>query len=118
MLSDQKSHVPPLSTTRESTSMKVEDVNEDSTGNTPSNGPPQCRICFDGPDQDLGRLIRPCLCKGSISVGLRPNYDQLQAICHLPLACPYQVLAEVEGNLRLDERVLALPPMSLPLSFR
>jgi hypothetical protein len=27
-----------------------------------------CRICLDGPDDDLGRLIRPCLCKGSISV--------------------------------------------------
>jgi len=30
----------------------------------------QCRICLDGPEseQELGRLIRPCLCKGSISV--------------------------------------------------
>ncbi|OSX67486.1 hypothetical protein POSPLADRAFT_1164863 [Postia placenta MAD-698-R-SB12] len=27
----------------------------------------QCRICFDGEDPELGRLIRPCLCKGSIS---------------------------------------------------
>ncbi|KAF9568470.1 hypothetical protein CPC08DRAFT_654729 [Agrocybe pediades] len=29
----------------------------------------QCRICFDGVDAEaeLGRLIRPCLCKGSIS---------------------------------------------------
>ncbi|KAG1899305.1 uncharacterized protein F5891DRAFT_1160341 [Suillus fuscotomentosus] len=27
----------------------------------------QCRICFDGEDDSLGRLIRPCLCKGSIS---------------------------------------------------
>ncbi|KAF8898826.1 hypothetical protein BD779DRAFT_1464905 [Infundibulicybe gibba] len=27
----------------------------------------QCRICFDGFDPELGRLIRPCLCKGSIS---------------------------------------------------
>ncbi|KAH9898290.1 zf-C3HC4-domain-containing protein [Cubamyces lactineus] len=27
----------------------------------------QCRICLDGEDPDLGRLIRPCLCKGSIS---------------------------------------------------
>ncbi|KAF9650072.1 hypothetical protein BDM02DRAFT_3112670 [Thelephora ganbajun] len=45
---------------------RVDDANED-TGNVPSNGSPQCRICFDGPDQELGRLIRPCLCKGSIS---------------------------------------------------
>ena len=28
----------------------------------------QCRICLDGPDPDMGRLIRPCLCRGSISV--------------------------------------------------
>ncbi|KAF8905502.1 hypothetical protein CPB84DRAFT_1676517 [Gymnopilus junonius] len=29
----------------------------------------QCRICFDGveAEKELGRLIRPCLCKGSIS---------------------------------------------------
>ncbi|ETW87406.1 hypothetical protein HETIRDRAFT_469399 [Heterobasidion irregulare TC 32-1] len=27
----------------------------------------QCRICLDGTDDTLGRLIRPCLCKGSIS---------------------------------------------------
>ncbi|KAI0651962.1 zf-C3HC4-domain-containing protein [Trametes meyenii] len=27
----------------------------------------QCRICLDGEDLTLGRLIRPCLCKGSIS---------------------------------------------------
>ncbi|KIP11404.1 hypothetical protein PHLGIDRAFT_21615 [Phlebiopsis gigantea 11061_1 CR5-6] len=28
---------------------------------------PQCRICLDGEDPELGRLIRPCLCKGSVS---------------------------------------------------
>ena len=32
----------------------------------------QCRICLDGTEseRELGRLIRPCLCKGSISVSL------------------------------------------------
>lgn len=30
----------------------------------------QCRICLDGEDLDLGRLIRPCLCKGSMSVSI------------------------------------------------
>jgi len=29
---------------------------------------PQCRICLDGPDPELGRLIRPCLCSGTVSV--------------------------------------------------
>jgi E3 ubiquitin-protein ligase DOA10 len=30
----------------------------------------QCRICLDGTnaESELGRLIRPCLCKGSIRV--------------------------------------------------
>ncbi|KAI0695139.1 zf-C3HC4-domain-containing protein [Cytidiella melzeri] len=27
----------------------------------------QCRICLDGEDPELGRLIRPCQCKGSVS---------------------------------------------------
>ncbi|KII93894.1 hypothetical protein PLICRDRAFT_36113 [Plicaturopsis crispa FD-325 SS-3] len=27
----------------------------------------QCRICLDGPDPDSGRLIRPCLCRGSMT---------------------------------------------------
>lgn len=30
----------------------------------------QCRICLDGEDPELGRLIRPCLCKGSVSVSI------------------------------------------------
>jgi hypothetical protein len=47
--------------------------------------PPQCRICFDGPDQELGRLIRPCLCKGSISVGLRTDCHQSHAVYPHPL---------------------------------
>ncbi|KAI0313507.1 hypothetical protein OF83DRAFT_1165569 [Amylostereum chailletii] len=27
----------------------------------------QCKICLDGEDPELGRLIHPCLCKGTIS---------------------------------------------------
>lgn len=26
-----------------------------------------CRICFDGEDEELGRLFSPCLCKGTVS---------------------------------------------------
>jgi hypothetical protein len=33
---------------------------------------PQCRICLDGPDPALGRLIRPCLCSGTVSVRHTP----------------------------------------------
>ena len=36
----------------------------------PSPQEKQCRICLDGEDPELGRLIRPCLCKGSISVSI------------------------------------------------
>ena len=36
------------------------------------NGRPQCRICLDGPDPALGRLIRPCLCSGTVSVRHAP----------------------------------------------
>jgi E3 ubiquitin-protein ligase DOA10 len=39
-----------------------------SDANTRPDDPPQCRICLDGEDPELGRLIRPCLCKGSVSV--------------------------------------------------
>lgn len=36
----------------------------------------QCRICLDGEDPDLGRLIRPCLCKGSISVSRNNTWNE------------------------------------------
>ena len=87
-------------------SMKRENnTNEESTGNDPSRGPAQCRICFDGPDQELGRLIRPCLCKGSISVCLHADYHQPHPAYPMSLlspllARPCQVLAEMENNLR------------------
>ena len=99
----------------------VNGTNENISGNSPLDGPPQCRICFDGPDQELGRLIRPCLCKGSISVSLPQDCHHSQAVHHLSpvsLARSRQMLAEVENRLRLDERILGLPSMSLPLPFR
>lgn len=38
--------------------------------NTPANDEKQCRICLDGvtAEPELGRLISPCYCKGSIRV--------------------------------------------------
>lgn len=44
---------------------------------------PQCRICLDGPDPDLGRLIRPCLCSGTVSVsaGNAPFFPPLLTQC-------------------------------------
>ena len=34
----------------------------------------QCRICLGGSDEELGRLIKPCLCKGSIKVRSDPTW--------------------------------------------
>lgn len=48
--------------------------NDDTSANIQPSSPAaeekQCRICLDGADAEpqLGKLIRPCLCKGSISV--------------------------------------------------
>jgi len=39
----------------------------DQPDTTPPAEEKQCRICLDGPDIALGRLIRPCLCKGSMT---------------------------------------------------
>ncbi|KAF9044634.1 hypothetical protein BDZ89DRAFT_1059106 [Hymenopellis radicata] len=41
----------------------------EATNDGPSVEEKQCRICLDGLDavQELGRLIKPCLCRGSIS---------------------------------------------------
>ncbi|EED83964.1 predicted protein [Postia placenta Mad-698-R] len=40
----------------------------------------QCRICFDGEDPELGRLIRPCLCKGSISCGYKYHFARTRVV--------------------------------------
>jgi len=50
----------------------------------------QCRICLDGPDETLGRLIRPCLCKGSMTyvhVGCLKRWRESSASRHF-FACP------------------------------
>ncbi|GJE87665.1 E3 ubiquitin-protein ligase MARCH [Phanerochaete sordida] len=41
--------------------------NDTGGGDNQADDAPQCRICLDGEDPELGRLIRPCLCKGSVS---------------------------------------------------
>lgn len=53
----------------------------------------QCRICLDGveAERELGRLIRPCLCKGSISVRLEARPSEIVAPnLHLAV-CSYPV---------------------------
>lgn len=48
----------------------MSEANATGTEPPPSQQEKQCRICLDGEDSELGRLIRPCLCKGSISVSM------------------------------------------------
>jgi hypothetical protein len=43
---------------------------------------PQCRICLDGQDPDLGRLIRPCLCRGTVSVSIQQPLQFLHHFIH------------------------------------
>lgn len=67
------SHLHLLSRSRISKPSTMADIPEPDTRHdeTPlpqDNDEPQCRICLDGEDPELGRLIRPCLCKGSVSV--------------------------------------------------
>lgn len=59
----------------------------DSAGGNSHQEEKQCRICLDGSEaeHEMGRLIRPCLCKGSISVrshaltmSLSPKSDFLE----------------------------------------
>jgi len=85
---------------------RVDDANEN-TGNVPPNGPPQCRICFDGPDRELGRLIRPCLCKGSIRVGIR-TLAAINHKLHIPsLLSPLSPSTSTSNVCRSGE----LPPL-------
>ena len=56
----------------------------------------QCRICFEGSnaEPELGRLIRPCLCKGSISVSDGLVYSRRELSPWV--GCAYQVSPTVE----------------------
>ncbi|KAI0274724.1 hypothetical protein BC834DRAFT_7661 [Gloeopeniophorella convolvens] len=52
---------------------------------------PQCRICLDGPDPSLGRLIRPCLCSGTVShvhVGCLKRWRNTSANSSAFFVCP------------------------------
>jgi hypothetical protein len=37
-----------------------------------------CRICFDSEEQELGKLFRPCKCKGSVSFSSLPRLSRYQ----------------------------------------
>ena len=65
----------PLFAQKEAESQSSDDESETSATKK-DDDEKQCRICLqvDGEDPDLGRLIRPCLCKGSMSVSM-PSTD-------------------------------------------
>ena len=71
----------------------------------------QCRICLDGPDPELGRLIKPCLCKGSMSVRA-VIYSCSEAFLTIypigPIVCTCEVLTDVAKHIKVPERLLRL----------
>lgn len=78
----------------------------------------QCRICFDGEDESLGKLIRPCLCRGSISVShfLEFTFGTLTSSDEYSVR-PCSLLEEVEEHFFRQQLFLSLSAMSLPLPF-
>jgi hypothetical protein len=79
----------------------------------------QCRICLDSEVEELGRLIRPCLCKGSISVSHTSN-QAITAVTHKHFTSQVrarEVPTAMEKFIPVFERLLFVPTMSLPLPF-
>jgi len=66
----------------------------------------QCRICLDGAnaEPELGRLIRPCLCKGSISVS--DGFVRSRRGLSHSVGCAYQVSSQVEKHVAVKKRFL------------
>ena len=79
----------------------------------------QCRICLDGEDPELGRLIRPCLCRGSITVCfLDLHAEHVLTWSCWPVVRSCEVLAAVAEHLEFPERILRLSAMRIPLPLR
>ena len=86
---------------------------------------PQCRICLDGPDPDLGRLIRPCLCSGTVSVrGGGPALSSPPTRARANSTCSFgrtartpRLSSAMEEHLGKRLGFLRLSAMSLPLSL-
>ena len=79
---------------------------------------PQCRICLDGPDPDLGRLIRPCLCSGTVSVRQTFPYPSC-TIALTELSHRSQTLSECCSTYTSHVSNVGgtRPPMPLPFLF-
>ncbi|KAI5123613.1 hypothetical protein M0805_003429 [Coniferiporia weirii] len=79
----------------------------------------QCRICLDGPDPELGRLIRPCLCKGSISYVhvrclQRWRRESENAFFRCP-QCSYRYMTARTSVLGLASNTLVIATLSVIL---
>jgi E3 ubiquitin-protein ligase DOA10 len=93
------------------------DASQDTAASdTASNGRQerQCRICFDGEDSSLGRLIRPCLCKGSITVRYS-QYALMRWTDHNGSVCPCQVLTEVAHVFPISDGLLQMSTVRLSI---
>lgn len=63
--------ISPSSNTATTHQPPRSDSNEQGADSPPEGEDRQCRICFAGADEEpeLGRLFKPCKCKGSMKVG-------------------------------------------------
>jgi len=77
----------------------------------------QCRICLDGveAENELGRLIRPCLCKGSISVSI--DDDQLVISPLIFTVCSRQMPEQMAQDVLVGQCILCVSTVSLPVSI-
>lgn len=82
----------------------------------------QCRICLDGVEAvaELGKLIRPCLCRGSISVCIQISVYSSSGMDsdRMVQVRPCEVPPNVEEYISIEERFLLVPSMPLQLSLR
>jgi len=79
----------------------------------------QCRICLDGveAEPELGRLIRPCLCKGSISVSIWTfPEDREYSTRFFDPVCARQVSGQVAEHFSNQKCIFCLPAVSLQVS--
>jgi len=75
----------------------------------------QCRICLDGveAEKELGRLIRPCLCKGSISVSI----DVFGVSPLIFTVCSCQMPEQMAQDILVRQWILCVSTVPLPVSI-
>jgi E3 ubiquitin-protein ligase DOA10 len=79
----------------------------------------QCRICLDGmeAENELGRLIRPCLCKGSISVRWMAiiilwNFEAYT----FSTVCSCRMPQQMAQDILVEQRLLCVSTVPLQVS--